>query len=374
MKNNIRKGSISFIAILLLAANLFAQDELLFRKHIISSAWNGLYYGIALDIIAGIDDEKAAGLPIITAGGAALIPILLNSSRTIDYDALVLNGHGKSVGWIHGFSLATLIGGENAWNDNNYKATIAVGAISSIGLGILGKSIAQKNDWSEGRVELYRLYGWTIPYTGFALAATFTEEPRVFGATILLSGAGGYLLAEKINSMHNFTRGDVRAAQTLTLLNGMLGFGIAADIQDFDEFKKGSWLIPAVGLLSGSFIGHALTRNTQLTPRQGMFTTYAAAGGVIIGLGIDLVVGSESVTANYLIPYATGLGAYAILLSRFSKENITLGLNSTDNRGNFQISFTPQNLFINSKIGEKGYFINGNYVGMQPLISASLKF
>ncbi len=362
-----------------------AQDEILFRKHIISSGWNGLFYGIALDVIGEVDGAAAVGIPVIAAGASALLPLLTNPSKQIYYNSLVLGGHGRSIGWAHGFALATLIGGERAWwgNDtssNNYKLTVAAGALTSIGLGILGHSLGKKQLWSEGQVSLFRHYGWVMPFTGFSLMAALSEEPRLFGGAVLLFGAGGYLLANGVNNWNEFTRGEVRATQVLSALHLGLGYGLFADrvergISSDENFADINWMIPAAGTLAGTLIGHFWTKNTQLTPQQGLFTAYAAGGGAIIGLGIALLVESDEITPYYLIPYATGTAAYAFMLERLRRTNRTQGYLPAGKNNNWEFAFMPQNLFLNNKINQRGYFLNGRYMGgMQPLFSASLKF
>jgi hypothetical protein len=275
-------------------------------------------------------------------------------------------------------ALATLIGGEKAFggdNSNYYKFTVGLGALSSVGLGILGNSLAQNNDWTEGRVELYRHYGWVMPLTGLSIMATFSDEPRLYGASVLLFGAGGYLLADKVNNWNEYTRGEMRATQTLTVLNLGLGFGIFADlVDDMDKIHDPHWLIPSAGALAGTLAGHFWLRNTNLTPRQGMWTAYAAGGGAVVGLGIALITESENMTPYYLIPYATSLGAYALTVEHFRKKNISEDFLSVNKRNIFNITFMPQNLFLNNIIQEKGYMVNGKPFGPQPLLSASVRF
>jgi len=385
MKKNIRLLPVLLLFLSSGVINSFGQDDILFRRHILSSGLNGLYYGVALDVILELDGAAAAGVPVITAGTSMLVPLLTNPEKKIDYDALVLRGHGKTIGWAHGFALSTLIGGEDAWEgeeSGNYKLTVGLGALSSIGLGILGNSLAKNNDWSEGRVELYRHYGWMAPFAGLCLAGSFADDARLFGAADLLFGSIGYLIADKVNSWNEFTRGDIRSTQVLTTLNTGLGFGILADYFDNQdsnldsdpEFSRSIWLVPAIGAISGTLIGHLWLKDTELTPQQGMWTAYAATGGAVIGLGIALMTESDAPTPYYLIPYATGLGAWAYVDERFRKTNNSTGLQPEKNRSNFNVSFMPQNLFLNNKIQNKNLSVSGRPVGMQPLFAASLTF
>jgi hypothetical protein len=378
MKNKINSFFILLIIFALAVNNSSAQDDILFRRHIINSGWNGLFYGGAIDVIAELDGGAAVGVPVITAGVSMLIPLLANREKSIDYDALVMNMHGKSIGWVDGFSLATLVGGEKAWesdSSNNYKYTVGFGAISSIGMGILGNHLARNNEWTEGQVELYRLYGWVGPLTGFCITASFSDEPRLYGASTLLLGAGGYLLANQVNNWHEYSRGDMRATQMLTALNTGLGFGIFADCtEDLEEVNNPYWLIPAAGALTGTFAGHLWLKNKNLSPRQGMLTVYAASGGVILGLGIALLTEAENITPYYLIPYATGLAAFATTVELLGRKNSSQAILNFNRNDNFNFTLMPQNLLMNNILQNRFHSGNTRLLGPQPLFVASLKF
>lgn len=368
---------------LLSVQNSYGQEEVWFKKYMVQSGWHGLYYGIALDIIFDIKGPAAAGLPVIAAGGSVLVPLLFNANKSIDYNTFVLTGHGKSLGWFHGLSLSTLMFGEDVFSDNNDKITVGLGALSSIGGGILGRRLARSHDWSEGRVEMYRHYGWVMPFTGFSLATAFSDEPRVFGASVLAGGAIGYFLGGKIDDWNNYTRGEVRAMQTLASLNMALGYFIMVDRGRFynsseDEIELGlnrkDLLFPALGALTGTAIGHFYTRNLGFTPQQGMLTAYSAAGGVVVGLGVALLVNSDSYTPYYLIPYATGLASYITSVEILRHKSSSYSLLNGRKKDYFHVNFMPYNLFLNEKIAANGNIINGRYTGLQPLFSASVSF
>jgi hypothetical protein len=352
------------------AQSLKGQDDILFRRHVISSGINGFFYGLALDYIAGVSAESGAayGIPIVSAGTAALIPILSNPEKTISANSMVLATHGKLIGWAHGFAFSTLLLGENAWDseDGNTKFTIGLGALTSIGLGIAGYKLGENKPWSEGQVALYRHYGWLGPLTGLSIVSSFSDEPRLYGASVLLFGAGGYLIADKVYKWNEFTRGDVRAVQVLSILNGGLGLGIAAQVAENDNSSRAVILIPALGAISGTVLGQMWLKNAALSPKQGLNTAYAATGGAVFGLGIALITESESATPYYLIPYLTGLTAYTIAVEKMIKKNKIQGFVPEKRKNNWNVAFMPQNIFLNTKISAKGY--------QQPLLAASLTF
>jgi hypothetical protein len=362
------------LAIVFFGQNLHAQDDILFRRYVINSGINGLFYGVAIDLIVEPESPAAAGIPIIAAGTAVMIPILSNTTRTMSPNTLILSSHGRFVGWAHGFSFATLIGGENAWNDNNVKFTVAAAAITSIGLGIVGNSIGKTKDMTEGQASMYSLYGWTLPLAGTLLAASFSESPRVVAGTELVFATGSYFLADRVYKNYQYTRGDARAIQVFTLLNGGLGLGILADRANRNNESRTDLLFPAVGVMAGSLLGQLWLKNVQMTPRQGMNTAYATTGGAIFGLGIGLLTGSDNITPYYTIPYLTGFIAYAAMVETTRRKNSDMISNEDDHESKWNFAFMPQNYFVNSKISERGFIVNGRITGMQPLFSASLRF
>ncbi len=379
MKRVIRFSGILFLVILFTGGPACSQehDDMLFYKHIALSAWNGVYYGLAADHIFDIQDEAAVALPVITAGTLALIPLLTNESRTISSNQLLLTGHGQLIGWAHGGSLGLLINGDNAFDEGKSKLTVGLAALTSIGLGITGKKLATTMDWSEGRVALYRHYGLVMPATGACLALALSDNARVFGSSIILFGAGGYLLADRINTWNEFTRGEMRATQALTVMNGTLGICIFADIVEDDfDIKKAGWLLPAIGLISGTGVGHIWLKDSNMTPQQGMTTIYAAGLGSLIGVGLAILIGTDEFNAtDYLLPYFTGLGTYALTVGKIkSKNTLQTNVLLKNSRFNWDFSFMPQNLYLNNKIVENGNLLNNRLVGMQPLFSASCTF
>lgn len=366
---------VSVIALLVFSQAGFGQEDITFRRHLVKSGYHGLLYGVALDIIFEIEGAAAAGLPVIIAGTSVLVPLLTNSDKSIGYGPMILSGHGKSIGWTHGFALSSLIFGEDFFSEDNYKVSVALGALSSIGGGILGKSLAKKNMWPEGRVELYRHYGWVMPFAGSSVMLAATDNARVAGAGVLLSGAAGYFIAGKISDWNEYTRGEVRATQTLSMLNLGLGYGLMLDKQSDNGFDRTDLLYPALGALSGTVIGHFYNRDLGFTTQEGLLTAYAATGGAVVGLGFALLTGSEKVTPYYLIPYVTGLGSYVAAVEILKRRSGgSYSLSEEKSRSNFNVSLMPQNLFINNRLGAKGFMTNGRYTGMQPMFAASLTF
>jgi len=289
---------------------------------------------------------------------------------------VILGQHGQFVGWFHGAALSFLVLGDNIENNDNYKVAVGAGALGSIGMGLLGKSFGKNKPWSEGQASMLSLWGVVGPATAACASMSFSYDYRVIGGSLLLGGAAGYLIGNAVSKSDTYTRGDVRAVGAMSFLNGALGTCIYLDIAgDIDnESADWGWLFPAAGMVSGTLLGQAWMKNTNLTPRQGMNSIWMASGGAVLGLGIALIINSDSFTPWYAIPYATSLGAFAYSIESSRKKNAALASVSDGSWNRWSFSFMPQNIFLNEKISENGYQINGNRVLMQPLFSASLAF
>jgi hypothetical protein len=374
----IKSTLVLFLIILTVwSASAQTDQDLVFRKRVFSSALNGSFYGIALDVIAQPESGAAiAGIPIITTGLGVLAPVVLNDKFPLSMNQVILGQHGQFVGWFHGAALSFLVLGDNIENNDNYKVAVGAGALGSIGMGLLGKSFGKNKPWSEGQASMLSLWGVVGPATAACASMSFSYDYRVIGGSLLLGGAAGYLIGNAVSKSDTYTRGDVRAVGAMSFLNGALGTCIYLDIAgDIDnESADWGWLFPAAGMVSGTLLGQAWMKNTNLTPRQGMNSIWMASGGAVLGLGIALIINSDSFTPWYAIPYATSLGAFAYSIESSRKKNAALASVSDGSWNRWSFSFMPQNIFLNEKISENGYQINGNRVLMQPLFSASLAF
>ena len=379
MKNTSIKTLLVFVLMLFTVWTAIAQtdQDLVFRKRVLSSGVNGFYYGTALVIIAEPESGAAiAGIPIITTGLGVLAPIILNDKYPINMNQAILTQHGQFVGWGHGAALSFLILGDNIENNSNAKIAVGAGALGSITMGLIGKSLGKNKPWSEGQAAMMALWGNVGPAFTTFTGMSISYDYRVIGGSFLLGGAAGYLVGNAINRNDSYTRGDVRSIGALSLMNGGLGTFILADIVENETLEPGdwAWLFPAAGILSGTLLGQAWMKNTELTPRQGLNSILMTSGGVVLGLGIALVINSESLTPWYLIPYVTGMGAFAYSVESARNKNSAGAYLNDPGRHKWSFSFMPQNFLLNDRISKNGYQLNGNRVLMQPLFSASMVF
>ena len=353
--------------------DVFSGEKSAYTQYLISSGVFGFIYGLtAVGIIEPEDEGVRVGIPLLSAGVATLIPVLTTKDRQVTYNSLKLSFHGKALGYAHGAALSLLIQGDEM---ENSKLLLTLGGLSSIAMGRVGYVLGRDKPWSAGRVALYSHYGILMPLEGVAVVAAFeSDNARIYGATILASGAAGYLLADRIADWNDFTKGDVISTQAFTLLNAGLGLGIAADINyDDGELNGSDFLYPAIGALGGSIAGHYITKNTRLTKQQGRNTGLAAAGGVVVGLGMAALIQPDRPTLYYILPYISGMTTYGILVNKYRKSNY-MAFTRAEGSSGWNISLTPYNIFLNKKIAA-GILANpAKKSYLLPAFSASYSF
>jgi hypothetical protein len=350
----------------------YSGERSTYTKYLISSGTYGFFYGLAADYIFGIDGAAASGFPLVVAGASSIIPVFAIKNRKVSTNSLLLSLHGKSIGAFQGTMLGLLIGG-NEVNKNLGKLTLGIATVSSIALGRLGYSFGRNKPWTDGRVTLYKHYGWLMPFEGMAIVAAIkSEDVRVYAATSLAFGTGGYFVADKVANNNDYSRGDVIGIQTLSLLNTGLGFGIMSE----GDFKPAKLLIPAAGAIGGTIVSQLWLKSTRFTYQQGRNLALAASGGALIGEGVALILNTDSGTPYYLIPYVTGMISYSLLVERYRTKNQFVSSDSVK-PVRWHFNFMPQNILINQKlIGNKIIEPDCQDIrfGMLPAFSATCVF
>ena len=353
-------------------ADVYSGDRSVYSKYLVSSGLFGLLYGGAAVAVFDMGGGAAAGLPLLTAGAGTLIPLLTLKEKNVTYNSLILSMHGKGIGFAQGAALSLIFTGDNI---EDGKLMLGLATASSIALGRVGFNLGRNRPWTPGRASMYSYYGALMPLEGLVIDfAAGAEDPRIFGATSLVFGAGGYLIADMISRKNNYTVGDVTATGVLAGYNALLGFGIMSEIiYRNEDAGMGILFIPAVTTLAGSIAGHSLTRDTRFTNQQGRNLALASGGGALIGLGIAAIINADSPTPYYLLPYATGLGTYAILFNRYKKNNSTAYMNK-DKGNKWNINIMPQNIVLNRQLSNISNPRLGSRPFMLPAFSASIIF
>ena len=322
-------------------------DKSIYSKYLVQAGYFGFYYGATINAVFDIGGATSVGIPFLTAGTSVLIPMLNPATRQLGNNSLMLSVHGKTVGWIHGFALSNVILGSSS-GTNNAKIALTISALSSIGLGYLGRELGKNTSWTEGRIAMYRYYGLLAPFTGGSiLLAANVNDNRLFGAGIIASGLAGYYIADRISNKTDYTRGDVLSMKTLSILNGFLGLGIWLDAGDA---KRESSILPALGAISGTLLSQYWLRNYKLTMPAARKIIYATIGGSLIGEGFALIINSSTPTPYYVIPWVTGFISYTIAVESFKSRPGLSGDNRNGLFRNWTADFHPENLIIGSKM------------------------
>jgi hypothetical protein len=357
-------------------ADVYAGERSMYTQYLVASGFFGALYGGAAVAVLGLgesgDGGAAVGIPLLTAGASVLIPILTIKDKIVPYNSLALSTHGKIAGGLQGAALGVLITGDNV---EDGKLILALATASSIGLGRLGYSLGKNKPWSQGRAALYSYYGLLMPLEGLALDAAFQiEDPRIYGLTSLAFGAGGYLIANQVANKNDFTKGDITATGTLATLNGLLGLLILTDIgNNSDDISSWQIMIPAIGALGGTLIGHVWLKDARFTIQQGRNVALASAGGAAIGLGLAALFTPETATPYYVTSYITAMTTYAIMVGMYKKNNI-LRLSDNEKKTRWNINVMPQNIFLNKKIADYAFANPGRRIDFLPAFSAAINF
>jgi hypothetical protein len=354
--------------------DVYAGERSKYSQYLAWSGTFGFFYGLSIDYLLNIQDNGAAvAIPLVTSGLSTLIPILTIKDKNVTYNSLTLSLHGKAMGGAQGAAFGLLLTGENTGDG---KLILGTATLASIGLGRLGYVLGRDKPWTQGRAALYTHYGFLMPLEGLAIDAAFNvQDVRVYAATSLVFGAGGYFIADRVARKNDFTRGDVTAISTLSSINGLLGLSVLADIAGNSEsdVNAGYWLIPAAGAIGGTVAGQAWLKNARLTSQQGRNVALATTAGALIGIGIAAIFQPESAAPYYIGGYATAMTSYALLVSKYKKSNIEI-MSEKNKLSRWHLNIMPQNLFLNKKIESFANANPGRRVTYLPAFSASLNF
>ncbi len=355
------------------STDVYAGERSKFTQYLIMNGISGAFYGGAASFVIGVEDgSSATGISLLSAGVSVLVPVLTIKDKYVSYNSLSLSNHGKLLGAMQGLAFGLLLTGDNV---DEGKLLVTLSAASSIAMGKAGYLLGKTRPWTEGRAALFSYYGTLMPFEGLAVAATFeSENTRIYGLSSLAFGAGGYFMADAISKQNNFTRGDITATGTLATMNGLLGFFIMTDINDIStDYRPGRIMLPAIGALGSSLIGHLWLKDARLTNQQGRNVALASAGGSLTGLGLVALAGAENPAPYYVTGYITGMTTYALIINAYKKKN-SFSLPQKEKITGWKFNLTPQNIFYNRKIAPYALANPGKRVDLLPAFSATLTF
>jgi hypothetical protein len=337
----------------------------------------GILYGVSIAVIAEIDNAAALGIPLITGGLWALGPIMNpNKYENIDRSVLRASNTGKLLGFGYGAAAGLMFGGE--W-DNTYKLALGLGTVGSIALGEVGFQIQKKQRFSEGHIEMMRLYGLIGPWlAGGTLGALRVENPHVFGAGFLAGGIGGLIVGNKVSQKYPYTRGDVDNITTMAVFSTGLGLAVMSEILQAEDAGGAALLIPMAGTVLGTWLGQRSVKGVNLNNKQGSTILFSSAGASLIGLGILAIAESQNPTVWIAVPSLLGLGAQQILFHKYKRENLAnqslSGKFGKDRKFDFTVKVTPENYFVNKQMAGRTNIPGLNPNPTQSLVNFKLAF
>jgi uncharacterized membrane protein YfcA len=138
------------------------------------------------------------------------------------------------------------------------------------------------------------------------------------------------------------------ANSSFGLLSTGLGFGVSP--------MEVPWhfIFPAITAIGGTYAGHRIFKNAKFSRKQGLNTNYATMAGSAIGFLVALFIPADSHHVYLLLPVATGTAVWAGFVSKYKKEHSRASLRNDKKWVDMSFSFTPQNYFLNKRIGSAG--------------------
>ncbi len=320
---------------------------------------NGLYgffYGSSLVVLTEASSAAAAaGIPLITAGLWMLGPAM-NPKK---YDGLTLNtvrasGTGKILGLVNGAALGLAIAGNQ---DGAAKVIFGLSSVGSIALGEIGFQLQKEKKFSAGQIEMIRHYGLFGSSIGLAgVISTGSSSRNAYGVGLLAGGISGMIIGNAVGKKYDYTRGDVDAIRSLTLISTGLGFAVLAGSLN-QSGSESSILIPAITSIAGTIWGQRAVKGLHLTDKQGSTINLTTVGAALVGIGIVAMAGSSSQAVNIGVPSGLALIAHQLLLHNYKMKNGGLNLQGRVNRNilKLAIQITPESYFLNQKTPTKEY-------------------
>jgi hypothetical protein len=322
------------------------------------NALYGTYYGITVVAIAELDNAAAAGIPLLTGGLWMLGPVINPKKYEGITQTTVRAGHsGKLLGLIYGLSAGLAIAGDS---ENNGDFMLGFSTLGSIAMGEIGFQLQKKRNLTDGQVELIRHYSILGTGVGLSLiAATESEHANLYGLSMLAGGIGGIAVGNGAYKRYNYTKGDVDAISSLSLIGTGLGFTAIIEQLDEADYSSSLFLVPAAGALVGSYLAQRSVKGIHLTKKQGSTIAFATAGSSLMGLGILALAESDSPAAWIGVPSAMALVVHQLVFNKYKRENLARGMQGTSRyqRTNFAFSFQvmPENYFINQRVRPNSY-------------------
>jgi len=361
------------------------------RDRILNASY-GIWYGSSLLLITEPQSAAAAGVPLIT-GGLWLLGPMINPRKyeNITRNIVRLNNTGKSFGLGYGAALATALFGQKAndYDGSFEKWIFGLSSIGSIALGEVGFHYQKKHNLSSGHIEMLRHYGVLGPWVGIAATlSTNTDNANAYGAAALTGGITGLLLGNNVATNNDYTKGDVKAISSLSLISTGLGMGVAIEILDNASSqtetnnRSSVFIIPGIASIAGTIIAQRQVKNLKLTRKQGSTLNLATAGAALVGFGLAVAIEANNFYPSALVylglPSGIALITHQLIIKKYKENNLLENLQSKYKKAkkwNLALNVNPENYFINQRLGrDENYIKTYGKSRHQSIVKLSLKF
>jgi hypothetical protein len=291
------------------------------KKNRFGSVLYGVYYGISLVKIAGVQGPAQVSVPLITGGLMLLGPVIRNRRYdNVTPNTIRLRNTGRLLGLGYGAALGLAL---TANSDNNVKWVLGLSSLGSIGLSEYAFHLQEKKNFSLGHIDLMRHYSFLTSWATLSvLFAANTDNAHLTGAALLVGGVSGLFIGNSVAKKYDYTRGDVDAISSLSIISTGLGFTGVIQALDNNNDQAGLILLPSAASIAGTIWGQRTVRGAHLSDKQGTVINFSTSGAALIGLGITALTETKSPTAYVGIPSALALLTHQLLLHKFKMKNL----------------------------------------------------
>jgi hypothetical protein len=163
----------------------------------------------------------------------------------------------------------------------------------SVGEGITGYFVAEKNHWTDGTAAIVGMSGdlGLLEGLGASYLAGFFNgdaQDQAIGATTLAGTVIGLGAGKWLSNQEKFTRGDALVARDVSILCA----GVPVCILGTTEVDEGKAYtsVAMVGSLIGYGYGCHMVRDKHFTTGQGTLISVAGLAGGLAGLGLGFAI------------------------------------------------------------------------------------
>lgn len=328
------------------------------RKRLVSSSMlTSLgYYGWAIPMALNAENEEAYTASYMIIGSAGFfIPFMATRNKEVSLGMAKGYRSGSLLGIAHGWALAGVLMGD----DIEPNFTFGISTLTSIGEGLLGYSIAKRNDWSYNRVSCISLGGYWGLGEGLALSyvLNFNDVRLTALTTMGVSGIGmygGYIAGDK----YKLSNGSLTVINTLGILGAYIPVGIIS-LTDLN-LNRGVVALIAASSMMGLGYGIYHTNGVNYSRQQGNVVGLGTFAGGLAGAGIMALTESESIILPTIGALCGFIVTDRLIRKEIGKENGKNGLTMNLDFNPFPLMLTRQDFkrnLMNQYTAEANYLV-----------------